>query len=694
MGFLSSLFGFGDKPASETTVRASQVPEVMKPYVEEVLRDTQGLYQQRLAEGYQPYTEQTIAPFSPEEIASQEGLKSLIGTQTPLQEEALGLIRGTTQKFTPEVAEEYMSPYIRAVIDTEKAEAQRQFERTKVPEFEAQAVAAGGMSGLGTRATVESTLRAGEQNRLLAEIEAKGQQKAYEDAQRLFQDQLQRESGVASQLSTAAPNIFKSGLAEQGILQQIGEQKRDLTQSALDEAYLKYIEEDQFPETQLARYQTSIYGNPLLKQPSFTQTGQTVGGTPQLGKTLLGMGTTALGFGTGGGSTIGGNIFSKFFPTKAGGGQIGGLASMPQALPYINYMRRNMGGQVVPPVVYRQDKGQVYGRGGSELPSRETIHPDERLLKLLKNRPSPLVSPFKLPEPISPTRGSGAEPTSSVQAVSLSKPVKIDRPEVSVTDESHLLGPVITGSKEKWEKEGIQVPDFIGGGDHTSVSKDVAANTELKTKLDILTQNKDNTNVIETIRKAFKNYDAKMRPLLDQNPFEKQKFWATIGAEIMKPGNAFANMVTGFKKAVDSLDADADTKRKLEAAILGKELETEIGIGALETKIKLAELDTWAKLRTAFAKATGTLKKDIRKRMHEVRKIALQNILKTDAADIKTSLNKYVKTLDDGGSKTVLEGKIEEMKPATIKDHLAEIMSSDLKVGSAIDAYKVLLGRL
>ena len=80
--------------------------------------------------------------------------------------------------------------------------------------------------------------------------------------------------------------------------------------------------------------------------------------------------------------------------------------------------------------------------------------------------------------------------------------------------------------------------------------------------------------------------------------------------------------------------------------------------------------------------------------MHEVRKIALQNILKTDAADIKTSLNKYVKTLDDGGSKTVLEGKIEEMKPATIKDHLAEIMSSDLKVGSAIDAYKVLLGRL
>ena len=65
---------------------------------------------------------------------------------------------------------------MRAVIDAEKEQAQRQYERTKVPQFEAEAVAAGGMSGLGSRAGVEAAERATGQQRLLADIAARGQQ--------------------------------------------------------------------------------------------------------------------------------------------------------------------------------------------------------------------------------------------------------------------------------------------------------------------------------------------------------------------------------------------------------------------------------------------------------------------------------------------------------------------------------------
>lgn len=173
--FLSSLFGYSDRPQQGSKI--SYIPPELKKYVEQVLGDTQALYEQRMGEGYTPYTGQTIAGFTPEQLQSQEGLKALVGSQRPYQDEALGIMRGGAEQFTADTAKKYMSPYQRAVIDEEKEQAQRQYERTQVPQFEKDAVAAGGMSGLGSRAGVEAAERATGQQRLLAGIETKGLQK-------------------------------------------------------------------------------------------------------------------------------------------------------------------------------------------------------------------------------------------------------------------------------------------------------------------------------------------------------------------------------------------------------------------------------------------------------------------------------------------------------------------------------------
>ena len=79
MGFLSSLFNFGDKPTTTTgtTGMTPVVPEMLKPNVQEIVDASKAIYEQRLGEGYKPYTGQTIAGFTPEEVAAQEGLKSL-----------------------------------------------------------------------------------------------------------------------------------------------------------------------------------------------------------------------------------------------------------------------------------------------------------------------------------------------------------------------------------------------------------------------------------------------------------------------------------------------------------------------------------------------------------------------------------------------------------------------------------------
>ena len=188
MGFLSSLFGFGgDRPKTQQVVQATKLPEEIAPFAREVLDEAKELYKTRMGEGYVPYAEETIAPFTPEQEQAMAGIAGLVGTQRPLQEEALGMIRaGAETKFTPEVAQEYMSPYQRAVTDIEKREAQRTFESQIMPQFEKQAVQAGGMSGLGTRAGVQASELGRAQMQRLGDIEAKGLQAAYRDAQNLF----------------------------------------------------------------------------------------------------------------------------------------------------------------------------------------------------------------------------------------------------------------------------------------------------------------------------------------------------------------------------------------------------------------------------------------------------------------------------------------------------------------------------
>ena len=230
-----------DKPTTTTQNVVPTTPSQMKPYVDQVLQDSQALYERRLGQGYQPYQGQTIAGFTPEEVASQEGLKGLIGTQAPLQQEALNLARGTDREFTADTAQQYMSPYLRTALDAQKAQAQRQYESVKQPQFEADAVAAGGMSGLGSRAAVQAAEMDSNQQRMLADIEAVGQQKAFEAAEQSFRDQTSRERTAGQDLMSGAGTIFKVGAAEQGLLTAIGEQKRDFQNNSLLVINLLYM---------------------------------------------------------------------------------------------------------------------------------------------------------------------------------------------------------------------------------------------------------------------------------------------------------------------------------------------------------------------------------------------------------------------------------------------------------------------
>ena len=340
MGFLSSLFGFDDaKPAQSQVVQSAKIPEELKPYVTEIMKSAQTQFQDNMARGYVPYTGKTTADLTPEELQSMDRITGLAGTVDPYISEAEDIYRTGDREFTGEEAQKLMSPYQQAVTDIELRKARERFEGDVMPGFEAKAISqGGGPGGLGTRAGIEAAELQRGQAQLLSDIQARGSQKAYADAKTLWGDQLPRERQLAGDLGRTGAAKFQAGLAEAGALEGVGTTKRGLAQNLLDESLFKFKEEEAYPQTQLAQYSGTTYGNPLLNQPNFSRSSTNTPYQPSTGQNLLGLGLTGLNiYGMGGG--FGAPTPNKFsmanmyaspqVRTKAGGKVGSGLAGLP-----------------------------------------------------------------------------------------------------------------------------------------------------------------------------------------------------------------------------------------------------------------------------------------------------------------------------------------------------------------------------
>tara|TARA_R100001129_G_scaffold185323_2_gene173063 strand:+ start:887 stop:2647 length:1761 start_codon:yes stop_codon:yes gene_type:complete len=350
---LDAIFG-RTKTSPTTTVRTvSKLPEEIAPYVKEVLKEAQAQYAKDKEEPYLPYEGETIAPRDQLELQAIERQKGLVGIQDPRREEAETLIRGLPTEFTAETAKKFMSPYQQAVVDVQKRKAQEDFEQRILPAFETEAISAGGLSGLGSRAGVQAALLGQGQAERLGDIQAIGSQKAYEDAFRQFTiaDQLGRQR--AADIQKFGLDEFNVGLTEAGLLQDLGQAERAESQRLLDKEFSDYLEEKEFPKQALAQYSSFVYGNPFLRTPDTTKT--TMGPAGSRTGQLLSAGLTGLQlYGMGGGGTKGGfslgnlgRSFGKMFGLGATGGNVGGLVGLP-------VVRKSLGGGNLSQLINRQ----------------------------------------------------------------------------------------------------------------------------------------------------------------------------------------------------------------------------------------------------------------------------------------------------------------------------------------------------
>ena len=284
MAILSSLFG--SQPAQPVVgaqpLSVTEIPEQLKPYYTDILGKAQALYNKRVEEGYTPYEGPTIAQFAPEQEQAFTGIAGLQGATAPKYAEAEQLTRDAASGITGAQIQEAMSPYQQAVVDIEKRESQKAFEQNVLPKIRAAQVAQGSFGG--TRGTLLEAQSLGEQQQLLSDIQTKGSQAAFADARAALDAERMRQGQASTNLANIAGAGFKTGLAEIGAQQGVGEVKQAQTQAALDEAYRQFLQEKDEPYSAMQKYQQVVSGTPLttttFAQPQAPQ--------PSLGQQLIG----------------------------------------------------------------------------------------------------------------------------------------------------------------------------------------------------------------------------------------------------------------------------------------------------------------------------------------------------------------------------------------------------------------------
>jgi hypothetical protein len=366
--------GGNDTPPTQqvnSTTTTNNLPEYARPYFENILNRAQGESYRE----YTPYQGQRIAGFTPDQQAVQSDIRDM---QTPGQfGAASGLANAAAmgsfsasqydptsvtnqqvgmpglnqyqlqgpQAFGNAQAEQYMSPYVQNVLDVQKREAVHDARKTQLATD--LGAARQGTYG-GARQLLATTERERALGQQLGDIQARGLQNSYENAQGQFErdrtagmnvgqqnlqsalqtQQLGTQTGLQAALANQSSNLDAQRLAEQsrqfggtlgmqgygqmleagrtlgnlGLTQQQADTQRLQMQGAsadqyqqqrqqqYDMAYADFLRQRDYPMEQLGYYSNLLRGVPI----GLNSASQTYAPAPSMAAQVGGLGLGAL----------------------------------------------------------------------------------------------------------------------------------------------------------------------------------------------------------------------------------------------------------------------------------------------------------------------------------------------------------------------------------------------------------------
>ena len=293
---------------TEQNIVQSSLPKYFEPYAIDMIKRAEAESKRE----YTPFQGQRLADENTDTARSREIARGVAEGGIPgLPQAATGTAAGMgrameglgfkTQDFGSAQAQQYMSPYLQNVLNVQKQAAIDDFMQQQAGR-DATAVQAGAFGG--SRSAVEQALAGqGLQDRL-AEIQATGQQKAFEQAQQQFERdrsaQLAAErqglsaaeslSGQSAQLAALGQKARAGDIESAQLLEKIAKDRQAREQAGLDLAYEDFVRQRDMPREDLTFLSSILRGVPV--QPS-TETTKFQQYNPV--KDLLGTGIAGLG---------------------------------------------------------------------------------------------------------------------------------------------------------------------------------------------------------------------------------------------------------------------------------------------------------------------------------------------------------------------------------------------------------------
>lgn len=303
---LDWLFGAEPTPkVTSTTNTNSQWPSWYSSWINSLLGKASSV----ASEPYQPYGQPRIAPFSGDTNAAFDKVRSGIGAYEPTLSAGQSMVSSAGGGFNQSEFQNYMNPYTSGVVDRIGTLAGRNLSENLLPQVNDTFIRSGqfgsrgnfDLTGRAIRDTQEAALA--EQNKALAS--------GFEESMRNYNTGMDRRLQSGTALANTAQLGQGLRLQDAAALQGIGQAQEDKTQQSLGLAYQDFLEQRDYPKSQV-EWMSSI-SRGVNPPTSTTSTSTGPASQSQLApNTLSQLAGTALGiYGLSGGFKKGGKVKAK-----------------------------------------------------------------------------------------------------------------------------------------------------------------------------------------------------------------------------------------------------------------------------------------------------------------------------------------------------------------------------------------------
>jgi hypothetical protein len=264
--------GGGSQPSSTTsTVTQSNLPSYAKPYYK-------ALMERGLTESEQPYEAYNGDRLAGMSDATQSGLNmtsAYANSGSPYLNQGIGTTQATAAgafnnantTFGAQQAQQYMSPYMDAVVGKAQQDAVKNAE-IEQQQRNLQSARAGSFGG--SRAAVQNQMAAGQLQSNLTDIMVKGQQSAFENAQQQFNADQGRNLQALDLARTSGGQLAQmQGQVDQTALQKaqaqlgVGQTQEDYKQQQLDQSYNDFVNQRDSEKQNLQFLSSLLQGVPV-----------------------------------------------------------------------------------------------------------------------------------------------------------------------------------------------------------------------------------------------------------------------------------------------------------------------------------------------------------------------------------------------------------------------------------------------